>query len=59
MDKHNNFTEELYKETDASKLVEAISHKNEAEKRIVSMQPSTDLGVKTEPLEPTIEPEDD
>ena len=59
MDKHNNLNEELYKETDASKLVEAISHKNEAEKRIVSMQPSTEFGVKTDPLEPTVEPEDD
>ena len=57
LDKHNN--EEFFKETDASKIVEAISHKNEAEKRVVSMQPSTEFGVKTDPLEPTVEPEDD
>ena len=58
MDTHH-FDKELYKETDASKAVEAISHKNEAEKRVVNMQSSTELGVKKDPLEPTPEPEDD
>jgi len=59
VDKHRNFDEELYKETDASKIVEAIGNKNEAEKRIVNMQSSTGFGMKKEPIEPTVEPEDD
>lgn len=59
MDKHKKFHKELYKATDASKAIEAIGNKNQAEKRIVNMQASTEFGVKTEPLQYTVEPDID
>lgn len=59
MNNDKNFRKELYKETDAGKAVEAIGNKSQAEKRIVNMQASTEFGVKTEPLEYTLEPDID
>lgn len=57
--KNKNLREELYKETEASKIVEAIGNKNQAESRILNTQASTEFGVKTEPVDPVLEPEED